>query len=121
MPYGMTRTVGELRKFLSYFPDEASVWGYEGEVVGIIVALRDKDFSGLFDNHDVNRDELDTDKLSLKGLEIYHKLEEEQAEAEYQMYQDEEAAKAQWEQEERDREEWEEQQRHEEGAPPYET
>ena len=41
------RSVGELKAWLAQFPDNFRVWGYEGEVVGIVV--QDTDFHGLRD------------------------------------------------------------------------
>lgn len=35
----MSRTIGELRAIIKDMPDEARVWGYEGEVVGIVFSL----------------------------------------------------------------------------------
>ncbi len=38
-----SRKVGELKKWLSQFPDDWDVWGYEGEVVGIVVGEFDEE------------------------------------------------------------------------------
>lgn len=59
------RTVKEFREFLSHFTDEATIGGYEGEVVGIGVSEPNPDPDkwytskcGWFDNDDPKKDEI---------------------------------------------------------------
>jgi len=40
----MTRTVKELKKWLSQFRDDSAVWAYEGEVCGVIVGQDEEDY-----------------------------------------------------------------------------
>ena len=44
------RLVGDLRIWLQQFPDDAEVWAYEGEVVGIVVKREDINHDYVFFN-----------------------------------------------------------------------
>ena len=46
----MRRLVGELRTWLAQFPDDAEVWAYEGEVIGIVVKREDINHDYIFFN-----------------------------------------------------------------------
>jgi hypothetical protein len=52
------RTIAELKKWLDNFPDNWRVWGYEGELTGIMVASPKGDPSGSYCFGNDGKDEL---------------------------------------------------------------